>query len=580
MVQLKPGRVLFAFVTLLVTAAPREAPAQQGPWVLPVPAVSAVWDPVNRKIYASVGGDGPGIMANSVTAIDPISGRVGPSVFVGSDPGALALSERSKYLYVAVTGGGSVRRVDLPGLTAGPLYPMPDRPVGDLLTLPGDADGFIARRGNRNRYDDKLGIYVNGQLRGSEAGCASSLALGIAPTRIFTYQNQVSSWDFDGYDVTDRGVAQFSHTQSLMTGNVGLNGSLNGLIVASNSSVIDPEASQVVGRLNFQGKTGSYLPDPRTGTVICIGEEKDGQLVSFCSARNYGFLGAFPLKLGPKGGVGLTLRWGDEGIAYACGGKLVVLRLRPAAPPLPSIDLAVQRSALPGVIPPSGQLKYQLTVTHQGSQPSSSVFLSDRIPPAAEVVSMTASQGNATFAGGVIRAELGAMTPGARATVDVSLRFREVRDVRFAAVVRGFEPDPKPENNIARSGSEGPVSSLADLTGSWAALRQVSVGAGVNLRAGVLGRFTVRNEGKGASRPVVLRFYLSDGPRFLVERSPLLQEVRVPALRGGQTFAAPLEALLPQGDDVTGLFIFAVLDADRTLEEGNRENNAVGSRVP
>jgi hypothetical protein len=133
---------------------------------------------------------------------------------------------------------------------------------------------------------------------------------------------------------------------------------------------------------------------------------------------------------------------------------------------------------------------------------------------------------------------------------------------------------------VARLSTEGPLSTLADLTGSWTALRQVAIGAGVDLQAGVVGRFVVRNDGKRASRPVTLRFYLSYGPRFATERSPLLQELRLPALRPGQTLAAPLEALLPQGDDITGFFLFAVLDADGFLEESNRTNNVVGQRVP
>jgi uncharacterized repeat protein (TIGR01451 family) len=558
---------------------PVPARAQQTPQIIPVPAGNMVWDSVSRKIYATVGPDGRGALTNSITTIDPATGQVGASVFVGSGPGALTLSDKSKYLYVAVSDGTSVRRVDLSTMTAGPQYPMTGKPVRALLPLPGVPEGFIALRGNHARYDDTLGVYVNGQVRGSEASCAPSLAVGLAPTRLFSYQGWVSSWDFNGYEVTERGISSFNHTQSLMSGFVGLSGSLNGLVVASNGCVIDPEVLQVVGRLNFGGKQGAFLPDPRTGTVLCIGEGKSGHEISVCSVRNFQYLGTVPVAFGVKGGVGSPIRWGEDGIAFTAGGSIVAFRFLPG-PALPPVDLTVQRSSLPATLPPGGQLRYRLTVSNAGTQPASAVFLSDALPPATDVLSVTPSQGSATFAEGTVRAELGQLAPSARVTVDVTLRFREVRDVRFTAVVRGHEPDSRPDDNISRVASEGPLSPLADLTGSWTALRQVAVGAGVNLQAGVVGRFVVRNEGKGISRPVLLRFYLSFGPRFVTERSPLLQEVRIPALRPGQSYPAALEALLPPGDDVTGFHIFGVLDADRTMEEGNRSNNVVGQRVP
>src|SRR5690348_501631 len=78
-----------------------------------------VYDPVTKKIYASVPGTG-GTRANSITTIDPVTGAIGPSVFIGSEPGRLALSDRSKYLWVALDGSNAVRRFDLATQTAGP----------------------------------------------------------------------------------------------------------------------------------------------------------------------------------------------------------------------------------------------------------------------------------------------------------------------------------------------------------------------------------------------------------------------------------------------------------------------------
>src|SRR5207245_654609 len=58
-----------------------------------------VYDPLTQKIYASVPGSfGP--TGNSITAIDPRTGLVGPPAFVGSDPGPMAITDNGQYIYV------------------------------------------------------------------------------------------------------------------------------------------------------------------------------------------------------------------------------------------------------------------------------------------------------------------------------------------------------------------------------------------------------------------------------------------------------------------------------------------------
>jgi uncharacterized repeat protein (TIGR01451 family) len=71
-----------------------------------------VYDPVSRRIHASVPSDSPA-GGNSVIAIDPETGALEPPVFVGSEPGKLALSDDGQFLYVGLDGAAAVRRVDL-----------------------------------------------------------------------------------------------------------------------------------------------------------------------------------------------------------------------------------------------------------------------------------------------------------------------------------------------------------------------------------------------------------------------------------------------------------------------------------
>ena len=110
------------FLTLVVRPARSQG---KGSFVVPSRHLNLCTTRSTKKSMPTVGNKGAGVIVNSVTAIDPLTGAVGPSVFVGDAPGGMVLSAGSRYLFVTVNEGGNVRRVDLPGMTPGPLYPMP-----------------------------------------------------------------------------------------------------------------------------------------------------------------------------------------------------------------------------------------------------------------------------------------------------------------------------------------------------------------------------------------------------------------------------------------------------------------------
>src|SRR4029079_17511347 len=80
----------FAVLLLIATAAGADSIRQ-----VSLPANDLAYDPTTGKIYASVPGSA-GSIGNSITAIDPETGQVGASVFVGSEPGKLAISDQGQ----------------------------------------------------------------------------------------------------------------------------------------------------------------------------------------------------------------------------------------------------------------------------------------------------------------------------------------------------------------------------------------------------------------------------------------------------------------------------------------------------
>jgi DNA-binding beta-propeller fold protein YncE len=95
--------------------------------VLPVEASHMVSDWRLGRLYASV----PGTAAsypNTIVTIDSATNTVLSSVFVGSDPGPLALSEDGTALWVGLAGAAAIRKVTLSPAAApvvGPLCRLP-----------------------------------------------------------------------------------------------------------------------------------------------------------------------------------------------------------------------------------------------------------------------------------------------------------------------------------------------------------------------------------------------------------------------------------------------------------------------
>jgi len=119
---------------------------------LNLPANDLVWDPYAQRIYASLPSS-YGSNGNSIAVINPATGKVLGYHFAGSEPGHLALSADSKYLYVGLNGNNSVQRLILPNFTPDIDVPLTGNGYGGLpvaLSLavdPADSHTFAVAEG-------------------------------------------------------------------------------------------------------------------------------------------------------------------------------------------------------------------------------------------------------------------------------------------------------------------------------------------------------------------------------------------------------------------------------------------------
>jgi YVTN family beta-propeller protein len=136
--------------------------------LLPISGRDLVYNPTRKEIYVSVAGDAD-TYPNTIVVVDPVTSSVTSTIPIGSNPGALALSDDGSTLWVGIDGAHAIRKVTM---TSSPPV------VGPLIRL---------TNANRTAYYNATSIAV---LRGAPLSVAVVLSLGP-----YSYANEVRVLD-------------------------------------------------------------------------------------------------------------------------------------------------------------------------------------------------------------------------------------------------------------------------------------------------------------------------------------------------------------------------------------------------
>lgn len=96
-------------LTILALSFPLKA---QNALTLNLKANKLVFDAKRNKIYATVNGLDVAY-GNSLVKIDPVSGVIESSVYVGSEPTEMSMTKDTNFLYIALNGASFIKRVSL-----------------------------------------------------------------------------------------------------------------------------------------------------------------------------------------------------------------------------------------------------------------------------------------------------------------------------------------------------------------------------------------------------------------------------------------------------------------------------------
>jgi hypothetical protein len=302
------------------------------------------WDPVSQRLYLSVA-SGSGTDANSVTALDPISGALGTTVATMAEAGKLATSSDGAYLYAGLNALGSIQRYTLPALQPDIQIPLGADPLGpyyaiDVQPEPGSPRAVAVSRGVLGKGPVDLGgvvIYDDATARVQSVSGANSalspidgLAWSADGHSLYGVDNE-GGYDISLMSVDATGVklqSQIAHGLSLFGNDLHAD-SVTGYLYTDSGEAIAPATQTVVGTyplLALQGGTSLnqiMVPDGKLNIAYFLGRTTSATaagsyvLEAFDLTR-FVFLGAVPIT-GVTGTPVKMVRWGSNGLAILTG---------------------------------------------------------------------------------------------------------------------------------------------------------------------------------------------------------------------------------------------------------------------
>ena len=313
-----------ARVTALVSAPP-------GIRQISLATKDLVYDPVGQRMYASVPASAPN--GNSLTQIDPFLGTIGVSVFMGTEPGRLAISDNSQYIYASLDGAAAVRRFDIASQSASLQFPLGSDNtwgayyVNDLEVLPGQADSIaVSRKYLNSTANAGLAVYDNGLPRPNRPDANSEnpvIVFSSSASTLYGLNNRTTEFGFRKMAVNSSGVTIVTSTGNLIPGFGADIRFANGLIYSSNGRVINPETATRVGSFPGIGDGSLVVPDPGSNRVYFLtGSGSSTLTLKAFDLTTFIQTGSLSIP-GVSGTPGSFIKWADDGLAFRTTGNQI-----------------------------------------------------------------------------------------------------------------------------------------------------------------------------------------------------------------------------------------------------------------
>ncbi len=476
-----PASFLSGFTQASIQVSTPESPGQALPpqaftTFVALPINDIVYNGVDGLIYASIAGSAGEGLGNTIAGIDPTSGVIMKTIFVGSEPNRMALSSNGTQLFVGLNGAGAVRQVNLTTATAGIQFSLGGGP--GVYNPPYYAAGLAVLPGQPN----SVAVYVNsGVVTIFDSGVAraktstglsiyfnqnsGSLSFGSSASTLYL-NSQSTSANLYALTIDATGV-----TGATPLGNGGGNTIQydNSRLYLPTGAVLNSATGSQLGQFSTTSTSGSSsAPIAAVGAIVSDSTLGRAWVVNSSFSGNTNQILAFdettfnPVGSMPVTGVGSypsssynnvpadLIRWGQNGLAFHMASQLYVLQ----SPIVKDIttspaDLSVSVQA-PATATTGTAFSYTVQVANLGQDSAAGVTLTTVLPASVIGGTYTSSQGTCS-GGGVLYCSLGTIANGSSASVTISVTPTVAGSLTMTGSVSSVSFDPVSSNNQANA---------------------------------------------------------------------------------------------------------------------------------
>jgi trimeric autotransporter adhesin len=409
-----------------------------------VKANDILYDPGTRKIYAAISGSA-GSNGNSIARIDPYSGRIEASFFVGSEPQFLTETSDHSYLYISLQNEDSYVRFNLATQTVGNKVWV-GNPIGSIAAVPGHPNQVVLALNPPNT----VVLYNNDVALPSVYStffANTQLAFGSDPTSVFL-------------------LTEYSGGARLTVGDNGL--TANGTITTLNQyiyrlrgfgSKVYTEQGDVIDTSSLQstrpfGVLSSWNVVPEAQKISYLGRDSSTKLSVYDTATSQ--LSGSLILSGTQPG-GQFIRWGTDGYAFTDENHyLCLFRSSLAGSPSSTVDLKASATALQTNANIGDPVSFQFSAKNLSGNAADGVLVALNLSFNLIAGTISPSAGSCiapqvSASGTTVLCSIGSLPSGQSVTIDVSGTAASSGTATALASVNSEQSDTNGSDNSAQA---------------------------------------------------------------------------------------------------------------------------------
>ena len=304
------------------TPTPSPTPSPSPPYIptfvrrVNLPANNLVISAATQALYASVPGNA-GTNGNSITKINPETAAIGPSVFIGSEPNRMALSNDGQTLWVHLNGANAARRFDILTETPGLQFATSPVPPTDMEVVPGSPQSVVLAKGQSG---GGVAIYDDGVQRpntGNTVPSVGPIEFGANASVLYGYNSFSDSFDLVKFLVDSSGATTSEVTPRFFPESGNALKFVDGLLYTGSGRVVDPESKTWLGKFQVGGfqVMAVDVANHRVFYAAPTGSFTGGVIIRAFDSNTFLPLGTITVPGITNTPVNLV-RWGVNGLAF------------------------------------------------------------------------------------------------------------------------------------------------------------------------------------------------------------------------------------------------------------------------